>query len=83
MSEVETTKSISTDFKDSSDLMVPHSSKTIRVPGCEAVVKSLLAEGVNTIFGYPGGAIMPVYTRLCPCIRKSWSMHRYFRSWSY
>jgi acetolactate synthase-1/2/3 large subunit len=64
MSEVETTKSISTDYKDSSDLMVPHSSKTIRVTGCEAVVKSLLAEGVNTIFGYPGGAIMPVYDEL-------------------
>jgi len=29
--------------------------------GAEAVVRSLLEEGVDTIYGYPGGAIMPVY----------------------
>ena len=29
--------------------------------GSHAVIKSLIAEGVETIFGYPGGAIMPVY----------------------
>lgn len=29
--------------------------------GAEAVVACLLEEGVDTIFGYPGGAIMPVY----------------------
>ncbi|WNJ18749.1 biosynthetic-type acetolactate synthase large subunit [Pontibacter sp. G13] len=34
------------------------------VSGAEAVVLSLLAEGVDTIFGYPGGAIMPVYDAL-------------------
>jgi acetolactate synthase I/II/III large subunit len=37
-------------------------SKKIR--GAEAVIKSLLAENVSTIFGYPGGAIMPVYDAL-------------------
>ena len=31
------------------------------ISGAEAVVKSLLAEGINLIYGYPGGAIMPVY----------------------
>jgi acetolactate synthase-1/2/3 large subunit len=35
--------------------------KTIKISGAEAVVKSLLAEGVDLIYGYPGGAIMPVY----------------------
>jgi acetolactate synthase-1/2/3 large subunit len=35
--------------------------KTIKMSGAEAVVKSLLAEGVDLIYGYPGGAIMPVY----------------------
>lgn len=35
--------------------------KKIKISGAEAVVKSLLAEGVNLIYGYPGGAIMPVY----------------------
>ena len=32
--------------------------------GAQAVVHSLLAEGVDLIFGYPGGAIMPVYDAL-------------------
>ena len=37
---------------------------TQRVTGSEAVILSLLAEGVETIFGYPGGAIMPIYDAL-------------------
>lgn len=36
----------------------------VRVSGAEAVLKCLLAENVDTIFGYPGGAIMPVYDAL-------------------
>lgn len=36
----------------------------ITVTGAEAVILSLLAENVETIFGYPGGAIMPVYDAL-------------------
>ncbi len=39
-------------------------TKTIRISGSEAVVRSLLAEGVDTLYGYPGGAIMPVYDEL-------------------
>ena len=35
-----------------------------QITGAEAVILSLLAEGVTTIFGYPGGAIMPVYDAL-------------------
>ncbi|MRR21158.1 hypothetical protein EG827_13340, partial [bacterium] len=34
------------------------------VTGAEALLKSLVEEGVDTIFGYPGGAIMPVYDKL-------------------
>lgn len=34
------------------------------VSGAEAVLLCLLEEGVDTIFGYPGGAIMPVYDAL-------------------
>ncbi len=34
------------------------------VTGAEAVLLCLLEEGVDTIFGYPGGAIMPVYDSL-------------------
>lgn len=39
-------------------------NKSVTVTGSEALLLSLLEEGVNTIFGYPGGAIMPVYDKL-------------------
>ncbi|MEM9835783.1 MAG: biosynthetic-type acetolactate synthase large subunit [Bacteroidota bacterium] len=32
--------------------------------GAEAILQCLVEEGVDTIFGYPGGAIMPVYDAL-------------------
>ncbi|HPB05009.1 MAG TPA: biosynthetic-type acetolactate synthase large subunit [Prolixibacteraceae bacterium] len=35
-----------------------------KVSGSEALMRSLLAEGVEVIFGYPGGAIMPIYDAL-------------------
>lgn len=35
-----------------------------QVSGAEALVLALLAEGVDLLFGYPGGAIMPVYDAL-------------------
>jgi acetolactate synthase-1/2/3 large subunit len=31
------------------------------VSGGQALMDGLIAEGVTTIFGYPGGAIMPIY----------------------
>ncbi|MBP5258139.1 MAG: biosynthetic-type acetolactate synthase large subunit [Prevotella sp.] len=34
------------------------------ITGAEALMRSLKEEGVKTIFGYPGGAIMPVYDTL-------------------
>ena len=34
------------------------------ITGAEAVMECLLAEGVDLMFGYPGGAIMPVYDAL-------------------
>ena len=34
------------------------------ITGSEALMRALQAEGVKTIFGYPGGAIMPVYDAL-------------------
>ena len=37
---------------------------TRRTSGSEAIILSLMEEGVDTIFGYPGGAIMPVYDLL-------------------
>jgi acetolactate synthase-1/2/3 large subunit len=35
-----------------------------RITGAKALMRALQAEGVKTIFGYPGGAIMPVYDAL-------------------
>lgn len=35
-----------------------------QITGAKAVILSLLEEGVDTIFGYPGGAIMPIYDAL-------------------
>ncbi len=36
-------------------------AKIEKISGSEAVLKILLAENADTIFGYPGGAIMPIY----------------------
>lgn len=38
--------------------------KTENISGSEAVMRALIAEDVHTIFGYPGGAIMPIYDAL-------------------
>lgn len=37
---------------------------TKSITGSQAVILSLIEEGVDTIFGYPGGAIMPIYDAL-------------------
>src|ERR1700743_3738542 len=36
----------------------------IEVSGSVALLEALIVEGVETIFGYPGGAIMPIYDAL-------------------
>jgi acetolactate synthase-1/2/3 large subunit len=41
-----------------------NSQTTERISGSEAIIKCLLAEGVEILYGYPGGAIMPVYDEL-------------------
>jgi acetolactate synthase-1/2/3 large subunit len=38
--------------------------QALRITGAEAVIKCLLEEGVDLAYGYPGGAIMPVYDEL-------------------
>ena len=49
------------DFKDNT----PASEHALpRISGSEAVIRSFLAEGVDTVFGYPGGSIIPVYDPL-------------------
>jgi acetolactate synthase I/II/III large subunit len=39
-------------------------SEKLFISGAEAIIRCLLAEGVDLIYGYPGGAIMPVYDEL-------------------
>ena len=39
-------------------------SQAVEVSGSVALLEALIAEGVETIFGYPGGAIMPIYDAL-------------------
>ena len=41
-----------------------HSHSQEIITGSEALMRALIAEGVKTIFGYPGGAIMPVFDAL-------------------
>ena len=36
----------------------------LRISGAEAVIRCLLAEDANLVYGYPGGAIMPIYDEL-------------------
>ena len=38
--------------------------KTQRITGSEALLRALVEAGVDTLFGYPGGQIMPVYDKL-------------------
>ncbi|MGC8749335.1 biosynthetic-type acetolactate synthase large subunit [Hydrotalea sp.] len=40
------------------------SKPTVSISGSQAVLEALLAENATTIFGYPGGAIMPIYDAL-------------------
>jgi len=42
-------------------VQVSATKTTTRVTGSVALLEGLIAEGTETIFGYPGGAIMPIY----------------------
>ena len=42
----------------------PQNEVAVELTGSAALLEALLVEGVDTIFGYPGGAIMPVYDAL-------------------
>ncbi|MBM3401257.1 MAG: biosynthetic-type acetolactate synthase large subunit [Bacteroidetes bacterium] len=42
----------------------PSGVETIEVSGSVAILEALISEGTEVIFGYPGGAIMPIYDAL-------------------
>ena len=35
-----------------------------KITGAKIVIDSLIEENVNVIFGYPGGAVLPIYDEL-------------------
>jgi acetolactate synthase-1/2/3 large subunit len=53
-------------MKETQAIEVKNKTKetTERISGSEAIIRCLLAEGVDILYGYPGGAIMPVYDEL-------------------
>ena len=36
----------------------------MQISGAQLIIKCLEEQGVNTVFGYPGGAILPFYDAL-------------------
>ena len=54
---------IKTDIKEDVSTLTPLATEVV-VSGSVAVLEALIAENVDTIFGYPGGAIMPIYDAL-------------------
>ena len=62
MQAVENTKAISK--IQSVTKFPPQMAEEATISGGEAVMKAFIAENVETIFGYPGGAIMPIYDAL-------------------
>lgn len=49
----------------------------MRMTGAKAVIQCLLEHGVDTVFGYPGGMILPLYDALYdePGIRQVLNFH--------
>lgn len=53
-----------TTLVDEKKATIAEAKKETLLSGSEAVMKAFAEEGVETIFGYPGGAIMPIYDAL-------------------
>ncbi len=62
---METVKELKKTKKEQSVPQFPlQGAEGVSLSGGQAVLEAFLAEGVDTIFGYPGGAIMPIYDAL-------------------
>ncbi len=48
----------------SKEQLISNQGQTLHISGAEAVIRCLLAEDANLVYGYPGGAIMPIYDEL-------------------
>jgi acetolactate synthase-1/2/3 large subunit len=51
-------------LQDTATKKATTSSPTFKGSGSQMLLNALIEEGVSTIFGYPGGAIMPIYDAL-------------------
>jgi acetolactate synthase-1/2/3 large subunit len=45
------------------EMMAPE-AQTLEMTGARMVVRALADQGVTTVFGYPGGAVLPIYDEL-------------------
>lgn len=43
---------------------MPNSAKASQMTGARMVVEALREQGVDTVFGYPGGAVLPIYDEI-------------------
>jgi acetolactate synthase-1/2/3 large subunit len=64
MSNTITTPALSQSKPKTDGEAVAKKAEVRELSGSAAVLEAFLAEGVDTIFGYPGGAIMPIYDAL-------------------
>ena len=46
------------------DAVTSAAATTTMMPGAELLLKALEDEGVEVVFGYPGGAVLPIYDAL-------------------
>ena len=50
--------------KDGNELTETARAGAIELTGAEMVIRALKDQGVTHIFGYPGGAVLPIYDAL-------------------
>ncbi len=51
------------------------------ITGADALMDSLKIHGVKVIFGYPGGAILPIYDAVHKAEHDGWLKHYMVRQW--
>ena len=45
----------------------------MNIVGAQAIIDALVEEGVDTIFGYPGGTILNLYDELYHRLSRRWN----------
>lgn len=61
---IRTDKTQIMDIAQQEAVIAQEKATAIEISGSVVLLEALIAEGVDTIFGYPGGAIMPIYDAL-------------------